>query len=139
MTDRSRNPNGVTPELSVFDLDASRRFYCDLLGFEVAYERAEEGFVFLRLEGCEVMLDQIGRGRTWATGTLERPLGRGLNLQFSVSAIDPLLARLQSAGIALFLPVETKAYRVGDADVVQRQFVVQDPDGYLLRFAERVR
>jgi hypothetical protein len=40
------------------------------------------------------------------------------------------------AGISLYVPVETKTYRVGDRDVTQRQFCVQDPDGYLLRFCE---
>ncbi len=29
----------LTPELSVRDLDVSLRFWCDLLGFTVAYDR----------------------------------------------------------------------------------------------------
>jgi hypothetical protein len=32
--------------------------------------------------------------------------------------------------------METRSYRVGDREVAQRQFCVQDPDGYLLRFCE---
>ena len=126
----------LTPELGVTDIARSLGFYRDILGFSVAYARPEEGFAYLRLEGLELMLDQIGVGRTWETGPLEFPLGRGLNLQCMVSAIDPLLARLSDAGISLYLPVETKTYRVGDRDVRQRQFCVQDPDGYLLRFCE---
>ena len=102
----------------------------------MAYERPEVGFAYLRYEGIELMLDQIGVGRTWETGPLEFPLGRGLNLQCKVSAVDPLLARLARAGISLYLPVETKTYRGGDRDATQRQFCVQDPDGYLLRFCE---
>ncbi|HZY49930.1 MAG TPA: VOC family protein, partial [Devosia sp.] len=34
------------------------------------------------------------------------------------------------------LPLETRSYRVGDTEQSQRQFCVQDPDGYLLRFCE---
>jgi catechol 2,3-dioxygenase-like lactoylglutathione lyase family enzyme len=126
----------LTPELSVTDIGRSLAFYRDVLGFAVVYERPDEGFACLRYEGCELMLDQIGLGRTWATGALEPPLGRGLNLQLEVAAVAPLLERLQRAGIALYLPLESKTYRVGDREVTQRQFCVQDPDGYLLRFCE---
>ena len=126
----------LTPELGVTDLARSLRFYRDILGFTVLYDRPDEGFAYLRYEGVELMLDQIGLGRTWETGPLELPLGRGMNLQCRVSALDPLLDQLNSAGIVLYLPVETKTYRVSDRDATQRQFCVQDPDGYLLRFCE---
>lgn len=126
----------LTPELGVTDITRSLGFYRDILGFSVVYERPDEGFAYLRYEGIELMLDQIGVGRTWETGALEFPFGRGLNLQCVVSAVDPLLVSLSDAGISLYLPVETRTYRVGDRDVVQRQFCVQDPDGYLLRFCE---
>ena len=126
----------LTPELGVTDLSRSLAFYRDILGFSVAYARPEEGFASLRYDGCALMLDQIGVGRTWATAALEFPLGRGLNLQCMVGDIAPLLDRLHRAGISLYMPVETRTYRVGDREVAQRQFCVQDPDGYLLRFCE---
>jgi len=34
------------------------------------------------------------------------------------------------------MPVEDKWYRRDDSEVGQRQFVVADPDGYLLRLAQ---
>jgi len=126
----------VTPELGVTDIAQSRHFYRHILGFRLVYDRPEEGFEYIAYEGCELMLDQIGVGRSWATGPLEPPLGRGLNLQLEVSSVTPLLERLAHAGIALYLPLETRSYRVGDREVTQRQFCVQDPDGYLLRFCE---
>ncbi|WP_338721413.1 VOC family protein [Devosia sp. XK-2] len=127
----------LVPELSVSDIAASRHFYCDLLGFSVRYAREEEGFAYLCLDGAEIMLDQIGIGRDWRTAELARPFGRGLNLQIEVVALEPILERLDAAGVQLFMPVETKSYRVDERDVLQRQFCVQDPDGYLLRFCER--
>ena len=126
----------LTPELSVTDIGRSLAFYRDVLGFAVVYERPDEGFACLRYEGCELMLDQIGLGRTWETGPLEPPLGRGMNLQCLVGSLDRLLDRLTAAGTALYLPLETRSYRVGDTEQSQRQFCVQDPDGYLLRFCE---
>ncbi|KFC68614.1 Glyoxalase-like domain protein [Devosia sp. LC5] len=101
------------------------------------YSRPDEGFAYLELGAAELMLDQLGIGRDWVTAPLELPLGRGVNFQIEVVALDPVLARLQEAGVALFQPLETKAYRVGDDVVRQRQFCVQDPDGYLLRLWEQ--
>lgn len=126
----------LVPELGVLEIARSLAFYRDVLGFAVRYERPDEGFAYLAYEGCELMLDQIGVGRTWETAPLTPPLGRGINLQCAVRSLDVLLARLSAAGIALYLPLETKAYQVGSTSVSQRQFCVQDPDGYLLRFCE---
>src|SRR5262245_49523855 len=41
----------LVPELDVFDLAASKHFWCDILGFQIAYQRAENGFVYLELQG----------------------------------------------------------------------------------------
>jgi catechol 2,3-dioxygenase-like lactoylglutathione lyase family enzyme len=129
--------NALIPELAVVSLVESLRFYVDLLGFSVAYERPEEGFAFLELGAAQLMLDEIGRGRTFdAGGPLERPLGRGLNLQIAVPAVAPLLAALATADWPLYLPLEEKWYRRDAAEFGNRQFVVADPDGYLLRLFE---
>jgi len=53
-----------------------------------------------------------------------------------VAATAPILDRLAEAGWPLFMPVEDKWYRRDDSEVGQRQFVVADPDGYLLRLAQ---
>jgi catechol 2,3-dioxygenase-like lactoylglutathione lyase family enzyme len=128
--------NALLPELAVTDAQASLRFYRDILGFALEYERIDEGFAFLSMGDNQLMLDQVGVGRDWKTGALEFPLGRGINLQMRVDHLDPILARLREAGIPLFLPLETRTYAVGCDTIQQRQFCVQDPDGYLLRFCE---
>ncbi|MBP6345938.1 MAG: hypothetical protein KA346_08510 [Neisseriaceae bacterium] len=51
-----------------------------LIGFELAYERAEEGFVYLNLNGAQIMLEQE-QPQQWIPTPLQRPLGNGLNLQ----------------------------------------------------------
>ena len=48
----------VIPEFVVSDIEKSRHFYCDLLGFSVEYERPEEKFLFLSLEDCQLMLEE---------------------------------------------------------------------------------
>ena len=129
---------GIVPELAVTDWRRSRRFYVELLGFHVVYDREDEGFTLLRREGAELMIDQIGLGRTFRPdgAPLDPPLGRGMNLQVSCLSIDPLVTALRDAGVPLRLPPEERWYRGNGAEHGVRQFVVGDPDGYLLRFSQ---
>lgn len=82
------------------------------------------------------MLDQFVEGAGWHTGALERPFGRGINLQIEVESLEPLLSRLEAASYPLFVPPEENWYRQGDTLHGNREFLVQDLDGYLLRFSE---
>ncbi|NTJ42782.1 VOC family protein [Agrobacterium larrymoorei] len=127
--------NALVPELAVSDWHKSRTFYCDLIGFHVVYERPEEGFTYLALGDAQLMIDQIGAGRTFEQdgAPISFPFGRGMNLQLSVPSLDPVLERLKLARIKLFLPLEEKWYRKGETEAGNRQFVVADPDGYLIR------
>ena len=124
----------LVPELTVLDLAASVHFWCAVLGFEIAYQRAENGFVYLERGGAQVMLE-LSHG-TWETGPLVPPLGRGINLMIYVESLDPLLDALAAANWPLFKSPEDSCYRVGEQETRQREFLVQDPDGYLLRFAQ---
>ncbi|MES5097301.1 VOC family protein [Agrobacterium sp. BA1120] len=127
--------NALVPELAVSDWPRSRSFYCDLIGFHVVYERPEEGFTYLALGDAQLMIDQIGAGRTFEDETrpMTYPLGQGMNLQLVVPSLEAILERLERAEISLFLPLEEKWYRRGETEVGNRQFVVADPDGYLIR------
>ena len=129
---------GLVPELSVTDYEASRHFWCDLVGFALRYERPEEGFGYLVLGNAHLMLDQINQGRTWATGALEPPLGRGINFEVQVENLDTALQRIMSAGWPIFVEPEEEWYRAGDIEIGVRQFLVQDPDGYLLRLQQEI-
>lgn len=128
--------NPLIPELTCTDFQRSLAFYVDLLGFRVAYERPEDDFAFLEREGAQIMLEQ--ESETWRTGPVERPYGRGLNLQIEATDANTLCQRLRNAGHPIFVPIEEKWYRAGDRLFGLRQFLVQDPDGYLLRFAQHL-
>ena len=129
---------GLVPELAVTDYEASRRFWCDLVGFSLRYERPEEGFGYLVLGNAHLMLDQINQGRTWATGTLEAPLGRGINLEIQVAPLDAAWERLTQAQWPIFVEPEEKWYWAGDVEIGVRQFLIQDPDGYLVRLQQEI-
>lgn len=127
----------VVPELLVTNLSQSLRFWVGLCGFSVAYSRLDEGFAYLDRAGAQVMLEEQGIIRNWVTGPMERPFGRGINFQITVSDIDPIVDDLRRADWALFLEPEVKWYRADSTELGVRQFIVQDPDGYLLRFSSR--
>jgi catechol 2,3-dioxygenase-like lactoylglutathione lyase family enzyme len=129
----------LVPELQVRDFGASLAFYTEVLGFAVAWSRPEEGFAFLEREQAQVMIEQAGGpGRRITSGPLQHPFGRGVNFQVLVSDVDALAERLEGAGHRLIIPLEERWYRRGTGSIGQRQFVVADPDGYLLRFAQLV-
>jgi catechol 2,3-dioxygenase-like lactoylglutathione lyase family enzyme len=124
----------LIPELSVTSLEESLRFWCAMLGFEIAYDRPAARFAFLTRGAVQVMLCE--RNGRWEPAEMQRPFGRGINLQITVEQIAPMLAALEAAGWALYQEPQEAWYRTGDREGGQREFLVQDPDGYLLRFAE---
>ncbi|MCX7124156.1 MAG: VOC family protein, partial [Gammaproteobacteria bacterium] len=134
------NYETLIPELAVTNCDTSVKFYRDILGFTVLYERKDEGFAFLERDGAQLMLDEIGKGRTWAHAdtSFEKPLGRGINLQIQVKSIGSLLQAIATNNVTLFLQSEEKWYRRGNEEIGHQQFIVADPDGYLLRFYEYI-
>jgi catechol 2,3-dioxygenase-like lactoylglutathione lyase family enzyme len=124
----------LVPELLVMDIDRSMDFWCGVCGFEVRYSRLDERFAYITLGSAHVMLEQAGAGRNWVTAPLEAPLGRGINFQITVPDSASTAAALAAAGTELFMQLETKWYRIGDDEAGVRQFLVTDPDGYLIRF-----
>jgi catechol 2,3-dioxygenase-like lactoylglutathione lyase family enzyme len=130
--------NNLVPELSVSNLEKSLKFYCDILGFTIEFERAEDRFDYLSFHGSEVMLEEdSGRPSPWTILPFDYSRGRGLNLSINCPDVDALVATLHAAGVALQKAAENCWYRDNDLLRGQRNFLVLDPDGYLLRFAQQ--
>lgn len=126
----------LVPELDVEDLDRSLAFYIGVAGFRIKFGRPEERFAYLDRDGAQLMLEEAaGPGRRFRPAPLEHPYGRGINLMIEVGDIDTLHARIAVAGLCeIVIPLEERWYRENEIENGQRQFVVADPDGYLLRF-----
>jgi len=125
----------MVSELHVENLDASLAFWREILGFAIAFQRPAERFVYLEHpEGHQVMLcEKNGR---FETGPLEPPLGRGVMFQLYFASIDRPLAAIAATKWPLYMAPREIWRRVGDREEGQREFFVQDPDGYLIMVAE---
>jgi catechol 2,3-dioxygenase-like lactoylglutathione lyase family enzyme len=132
-------PIGLVPELYVRDINQTRAFYVELLGFEVLHERPEDKFIYTQRGNARMMFEELGASREWITGDLEYPYGRGINFQIEVGSVDELFESVLAEGVRPFLPLEDKWYRKDDIYIGNRQFMIQDPDGYLLRFFQDLR
>jgi lactoylglutathione lyase len=123
----------LVPELYCSQIERSVSFYVDLLGFRVRFARPEGRFVYLDREGAEIMLEQPTT-RMFVSAELEHPYGRGVNFQIEVTDVATLYASVKASPWPMFLDLEDRWYRQNELEFGNRQFVIQDPDGYLLRF-----
>ncbi|PZO77733.1 MAG: bleomycin resistance family protein, partial [Micavibrio aeruginosavorus] len=112
----------MTPELICSDIKLSLTFYVGVLGFQIQYQREEEGFAMLERQGSRLMLDEIvpGSKRSWIAGPLEKPFGRGVNFQIDTTDVDGLYKKVQNSGAEIFLTLEEKWYRANDVEVGNR-------------------
>ena len=122
----------LVPELYCTDFARSLAFYTDILSFRVRYARPEERFAYLDRDGAELMIEQ-SVGRAFLAAPPEYPFGRGINLQIEVDDVAQLHARVAETDASIYLPLEEKWYRRDNTMVGSHQFIVLDPDGYLLR------
>ncbi len=79
--------NSLIPELSVSDINISKEFYKSI-GFKIIYERIDDKFCFLELEGNQIMIQE--ENDIWNVGDMEYPFGRGINISMSVSNVTEL-------------------------------------------------
>jgi catechol 2,3-dioxygenase-like lactoylglutathione lyase family enzyme len=136
-TDSDDDWAALVPELLVRDLATSLEFYLQGCGFRLRYARPEDGFAYLALGRAQLMLEEVTLG-CWQTAPLRPPFGRGMNLQIEVADVHALHDRLQDRNQTFFRPLSTEWYRDGHLEHGQTQFLVQDPDGYLLRFMQHL-
>lgn len=125
----------LVPELVCQDAFISMKFYVGILGFQVLYDRPEQGFYYLERQGAEIMIGQLSDS-SWITDTIEPPFGRGLHFQITTSDLAKLYDTCKFNEVKFFREWEEAWYRADDHYVGQSQFIICDPDGYMLRFAE---
>ena len=124
--------NNLIPELSVFDILQTEKFYKEL-GFKIEYERQKEKFIFMSFQDSQFMFEQI-HDDGWNTGELSYPLGRGINFLIAVEDVEELYKLVKTLNFEIYRELTRNKYQVNGTEETQIEFLIQDPNGYLLRF-----
>ena len=91
-------------------------------------------FVYLEHpDGAQMMFYE--RDGDLEAGPFEVPLGRGAILQIAVNAIPSAIV---AAGIPRYVELRQKWRNWGDREGEQPEFLLQDPDGYLVMVKQRI-
>lgn len=123
--------NKLIPELSVTDINKSLEFYTSI-GFMIVYERKQDKFCFLELDGNQIMIEEVNDN--WNTGALEFPFGRGINISMTIDDVEEYYNKKKKLNYKIFKELMINEYNVDDVIYKDKEFLIQDPDGYLLRF-----
>jgi lactoylglutathione lyase len=121
----------LTPNLVVSNVERSVAFYRDMLGFTLTATVPDASpFVFAIVQsgGVELFLNAPEPAIAEYPAFKDRPIGGTLTLYVEVHGIRSLYETLRSS-VPMVTGLEKKFYGV-------TEFVIQDPDGYLLTFGE---
>ena len=123
------------PELSVTNLESSLSFY-KTAGFKIKYARPENKFAFIALGEIQFMLQEISDTDKWDVAPLSYPFGNGINFQLEIKNLDEIYTSFKNSNYKITFDIEENWYRQDNKLLGNKEFLIQDPDGYLLRFSE---
>jgi catechol 2,3-dioxygenase-like lactoylglutathione lyase family enzyme len=118
--------------LFVSDLERSKRFYCDLLNFDVMFE--DENSAGLQIGGDMLMLlDPDAQKDLLVGGPAGSPKGRAPMGVFNlfVNDVDEWFNRLSEAGVAFLLEPQDRAWG-------RRTAHFSDPDGFVWEISKEI-
>lgn len=127
--------NKNIPELSVTNLENSLKFY-RTAGFKLEYNRPENKFAFISLNQIQFMLQEISNNDRWNIAPITYPFGNGINFQLEITNVDSIYNNFKNANYEIAFDIEENWYRQNNKLLGNKEFLIQDPDGYLLRFSE---
>ncbi|MDO8618335.1 MAG: VOC family protein [Candidatus Daviesbacteria bacterium] len=132
--------NSLLPELYVTDFKKSLHFYTEILNFTIEYRRDSPSFASLSYQGNQIMIQEIdpNEDKAFITGDFEYPFGRGINFQINTDNVQELSNSLKDHNYPLRREAKDSWYKVDSILSGCRQILVQDPDGYLLRFSQDI-
>jgi len=122
-------PTSLRLEIFPADLNATVRFYVDLLGFTLATDRRGDELPYLALERDDV---RIGAVAVPGGAAGHRRPPTGVEIVVEVDFLHAERDRLRLAGWPLEEDIMRRPWGLQD-------FRVLDPDGYYLRFTTRAR
>ena len=82
------------------------------------------------------MLQELSNNDKWNLAPLTYPYGNGVNFQLEIKEIDKIYNNLKQSNYKITFEIEENWYRQKNKLLGNKEFLIQDPDGYLLRFSE---
>ncbi len=122
----------LTPNLVVSSVEQSLAFYCEVLGFTRTGTVPEESpFVFAMVQSgpVEIFFNAQGPAVDEYPAFAGKAIGGTLTLYMEVSGVEKLYDDLKRR-VKVTMPLEKKFDGV-------TEFAFEDPDGYVITFAER--
>jgi uncharacterized glyoxalase superfamily protein PhnB len=123
----------LTPNLLVANVERSLAFYVDVLGFERGFTVPDQSpFAFASVTGggVEIFFNDAATAIKEYAGFAGKPLGATGTMYVEVEGVAALHDRLEGR-VTVVAPLATQFYGM-------REFAIEDPDGYVITFAERV-
>jgi catechol 2,3-dioxygenase-like lactoylglutathione lyase family enzyme len=126
-TPRATSLNSIAPQFLVDNLDRSISYYCDHLGFEIAF-KYESFYAAVSRDGIVIHLKCAPK---FAADREHRKQNEHLDAYIAVSGVRALFDELKTRGAQVLKPLEERPWACLD-------FYVEDPDGYILCFSEQI-
>jgi lactoylglutathione lyase len=123
----------LTPNLLVASVERSLAFYVDTLGFErgiTVPDASPFAFASVTSGAAEIFFNDAAGAVKEYPGFGGKPIGCTGTLFVELQGVDALHDRIEAA-VTIVMPLATKFYGM-------REFAIEDPDGYVITFAERV-
>jgi catechol 2,3-dioxygenase-like lactoylglutathione lyase family enzyme len=125
----------VAPEFFVRDVDLSIAFYIDKLGFTLVRAEPEGAgrytFAVIALGDVEFLLCHESFLGAANRAALPYPRASGVDIRLMTDDVDSVYARVTERGVRVVLPLRDEPYGL-------RDFTLEDPDGFRIRFAQRI-
>ncbi len=122
----------LTPNLLVASVEHSLTFYVDTLGFErgmTVPDASPFAFAAVTSGAVEIFLNDAAGAVKEYPAFAGKPIGATGTLFIEVEGVDALHDRLKPL-VTIVMPIVTQFYGM-------REFAIEDPDGYVITFAER--
>ena len=122
----------ITPNLLVANVERSLAFYVDTLGFTrgmTVPDASPFAFASVTAGPVEIFFNDAAGAVQEYPGFAGKPIGCTGTLFIELQGIDAFHERLEPS-VKIVMPIETKFYGM-------REFAIEDPDGYVITFAER--
>jgi PhnB protein len=123
----------LTPNLAVRNVEASLKFYGQILGLEKAITVPEQSpYVFASVSNGAIEIffnDQKTVAHEYPK--LAASIGGSLTLYMEVESLQDVLDRVQKAGAKISMPVTDQFYGM-------REFAFEDSDGYTITIAQKI-